>query len=545
MYPTTYAVIPARGGSKGLPGKNLRLLEGRPLVARTVEAARQAALVERVFVSTDSEEIARAARRAGAEIIVRPAELSSDTASSEAALLHALESLQATEGHLPDILVFLQCTSPFLLPVDIDGTIQALEVEGADSALAAVPFCHFLWRQGPEGALGVNHDGRLRLRRQDLAPEYLEAGSVYAMRVPAFLKEKTRFCGRTALHVSKDSHRCLEIDEAADLYAAEAMASWFAKTSEARENWRRGEPCPLPARLGALVCDFDGVWTDNAVWTGQNGEESVRCDRGDGAGLAALKRQGLPVLVLSAEENPVVAARCRKTGALCLQGVRDKTACLDAWLKARGLSWEEVIYAGNDLADLDCLRKAGLGVVPADAHPSVRGSADLVLPAPGGHGALRGLCDRICAALEQGLTRIAGAGKEAVVPYYAGQSDLRPWGSWTVLAAWPGCCVKEIRVLPGGVLSLQAHRLRDEFWQIVRGRAEVTLEDRVFAAGPGDQVRILRGQKHRIRAEGAGELVFVEIQNGEAPAEDDIVRLEDSYGRCGKGGEGEEGGERS
>jgi len=106
------ALIPARGGSKGIPHKNIRLLNGKPLIAYTIEQAQQTPAITRVVVSTDDAEIAGVAQKYGAEVVWRPAGLSGDTATSESALLHALDHLRDTEGYEPDLVVFLQATSP-------------------------------------------------------------------------------------------------------------------------------------------------------------------------------------------------------------------------------------------------------------------------------------------------------------------------------------------------------------------------------------------------------------------------------------------------
>ena len=132
------AVIPARGGSKGVPRKNVRPLGGSPLVARTIAAARAARLVDAVYVSTDDAEVAAASRAAGAEVIDRPAEISGDDASSESALLHALEMIEA-EGDPVGALVFLQCTSPFTTPEEIDACAAAIIRDGAACAFSAAP----------------------------------------------------------------------------------------------------------------------------------------------------------------------------------------------------------------------------------------------------------------------------------------------------------------------------------------------------------------------------------------------------------------------
>src|SRR3569832_2040564 len=156
-----WGIIPARGGSKGIPAKNLQTIRGWALIARAVIAAKGATRVSRVFVSTDDTAIAAEAVKAGAEIIDRPAALSGDTASSEAALLHALDTLERS-GPLSAFFAFVQCTSPFLTSADIDGTIAALA--SGDSAFSAAPSHRFLWRDAG-AATGVNRDKARRPRR--------------------------------------------------------------------------------------------------------------------------------------------------------------------------------------------------------------------------------------------------------------------------------------------------------------------------------------------------------------------------------------------
>jgi N-acylneuraminate cytidylyltransferase len=218
------AIIPARGGSKGVPGKNLRRVGGVPLVGRSVMAARAAVRVQRVFVSTDDPAIAEVAREHSAEVIARPAGLSGDTASSESALLHALDMLREAEGYRPSILIFLQCTSPFTQAGDIDAAVAAVADGGADTAFSAWSAHLFLWRRAADGgAVGVNHDKLRRLRRQEREPEFAENGAVYAMRREGFERHRHRFFGRTAV-VEMPQLRSLEIDELADLGVADGLA---------------------------------------------------------------------------------------------------------------------------------------------------------------------------------------------------------------------------------------------------------------------------------------------------------------------------------
>jgi CMP-N-acetylneuraminic acid synthetase len=216
-------VIPARGGSKGVPRKNVLPVAGKPLVAHAILAARAAARVTRVVVSTDDAEIARVAGEHGAEVVERPAEISGDKASSESAVLHALAALRERDGYRPELVALMQCTSPLTSAEDLDGLIFALERERADSAFLAVPFFHFLWRKGADSsAEPINHGGKKRQRRQDMAPQFLENGAAYVMRTALFEATGERFCGRTVLH-AVDAARCLEIDEPRDLRVAEVL----------------------------------------------------------------------------------------------------------------------------------------------------------------------------------------------------------------------------------------------------------------------------------------------------------------------------------
>ena len=213
------ALIPARGGSKGIPGKNLQKVDGVSLVGRSVQAALASNRVSRVVVSTDDDAIAAAARSHGAEVVRRPEHLAGDTASSESALLHALEQL-AMDGPLPPQLVFLQCTSPFTSGEQIDQVLAALDAPAVNSSFAVAAWHGFLWRGDGRG---INHDPLLpRQRRQDLEPAYLETGAIYAMDMAAFRDSGSRFCPPWQPVVLE--HPGPEIDTPSDLALCRALA---------------------------------------------------------------------------------------------------------------------------------------------------------------------------------------------------------------------------------------------------------------------------------------------------------------------------------
>lgn len=217
------AIIPARGGSKGIPQKNIRLLAGHPLISYAIEQAKRSKLITRLVVSTDDKKIAEISSQYGAEIIMRPSKISGDLSSSESALVHALETLKTKEGYSPDLLVLLQCTSPLTLVQDIDGTIQSLINKDADTAFSAAPFHYFVWKKNQDGcAEGINHDKSIRLLRQEREDQFLETGAVYVMKTDGFLQSKHRFFGKTILYEML-AERCFEIDDPIDLEIAEKL----------------------------------------------------------------------------------------------------------------------------------------------------------------------------------------------------------------------------------------------------------------------------------------------------------------------------------
>lgn len=402
---TVLAVIPARGGSKGVPAKNLAAVGGAPLVARAVRACLDAPLVTHVAVSTDDPQIAAVASRTGAEVVLRPAAIAGDTATSESAVLHAMDAHEAVHGTPVDVVLLVQCTSPFVTREDVDGVSRAVVEEGADSAVTVAPFHGFVWREADEAVkvprgegaeraggstavlvgtskatgsgYGVNHDASFRPRRQDRPQDFLETGAAYAMSAAGFREAGHRFFGRTAL-VRTDPARVLEVDDPHDLARARALAPLL-------------DAAALPARddVDAVVLDFDGTQTDDRVFIDADGREIVSVHRGDGLGVAHLRRAGLDLLILSTEQNPVVAARARKLKIPVLHGIDRKDLALKQWCEERGVAPERVLYVGNDVNDLPCFRLVGWPVAVASAHDCVRAAARAVTTTPGGEGAIR------------------------------------------------------------------------------------------------------------------------------------------------------------
>lgn len=227
------AVVPARGGSKGLPGKNLRTLGGRPLVAWAVDAARGARRVSRVVGSTDDEEIARALREAGAEVpSLRPTELAGDDVPDAPVFLHVLEILES-EGFVPDIVVNVRPTAPLRTSADVDGAIDTLIKTPAARSVKAVsqPDHHpyKMWTAGEGGLLEpllpqwlAEHGGDPDVPRQRLPRVYRSSGAVDAVWVDA-LKETGMFHPGPVAAFELDAALDIDIDTLDDFRRVEEI----------------------------------------------------------------------------------------------------------------------------------------------------------------------------------------------------------------------------------------------------------------------------------------------------------------------------------
>ena len=262
-----------------------------------------------------------------------------------------------------------------------------MEKENADSATTVTDFHYFIWKNNENGsASGINHNANIRLRRQDRDPQYLETGAVYVMKTQGFLKYKHRFFGKIVLS-EMPQERVLEIDEPSDLIVAEVKI---------RELIKERNKKFLPSKIEAVVFDFDGVMTNNKVYLSETGLESVRLDRGDGMGISMLKKLDIEIAVMSTEKNPVVTARCKKLSIECFQNLgNSKFESLKKWCKEKKIHLDNVIFMGNDINDIECLKNVGCSVVPSDAYEEVKRYAKIVLNNKGGEGVVRELCDII------------------------------------------------------------------------------------------------------------------------------------------------------
>jgi len=405
--PEVLAVIPARGGSKGIPRKNIRDFAGYPLIAYSIIAATQSKMVTRTIVSTDDEEIAAVARQYGAETpFLRPLEHAQDNTTDLPVFQHALQWLEENEGYVPDVVVQLRPTSPVRPPACVDDAVNTLlahpDVDSVRGVVEAGQCPYKMWlidnaRGYMTPLLGVEGVREAyNAPRQQLPTAYWQTGHIDAIRPHAILKQNS-MSGRIIMPLVIDPHYTVDIDNLRDWQQAE----WLVREGGLPMVDPAGQRRPFPQKVSMLVMDFDGVLTDNRVWVNEKGEESVAANRSDSLGLSELrKKTGIELLVISKERNPVVEARCKKMKVPSLQSIDDKAVELKRIMAEKGIKPEEVIYMGNDTNDLPCFPVAGFAVAPCDAQKDVLRRADLVLGKAGGHGAVRELCDILMSRLQ-------------------------------------------------------------------------------------------------------------------------------------------------
>lgn len=399
--PEILALIPARGGSKGIPRKNIRLFSGFPLIAWSIAAALQAKTVTRTIVSTDDEEIASVAREWGAQTpFLRPMEWAQDQTTDLPVFEHALKWLAENENYHPAAVVQLRPTSPIRPRDCVDAAVRILsDHPGADSVRGVVPAGqnpHKMWRL-PEGEnspmknlLDVpGIDEPYNAPRQILPPVYWQTGHIDAIRTATILGGS--MSGRTVYPLVIDARYTVDLDSLNDWVKAEWLAAKGGLDYVSPGAPRR----PMPEKIQLVVLDFDGVLTDNRVWTDQDGREMVASNRSDSLGLGLIRSAGVQVQVISKEINPVVEARCKKLKVPCLQGIDDKASALKKLLADSRIDPAGTVFVGNDLNDLPCFPIVGWSVAVADALPEVIRHADCVLTQKGGYGAVRELCDLI------------------------------------------------------------------------------------------------------------------------------------------------------
>ena len=273
-------IIPARGGSKRIKNKNLRLLSNKPLIEHTIIHALNSKFKSDIYISTDSQDIETICKKYPVHIIKRPKKLSNDRTSSESVLLHVLDFFKRKNGNDPNFVIFLQCTSPFRKKNDIDNAYKKIVREKSESLLSVTESKKFLWFKSEHGVCKpINYEIEKRKREQDFEGFYEENGSIYISKSENLRKYNNRLSGKISIF-QMDFWSSQQIDEVHDL----DLARWIS-------NYKiKNVVIPKLEDLDMLVFDFDGVFTNNKFSLNSKGKESVVISRADGLAVKILNK---------------------------------------------------------------------------------------------------------------------------------------------------------------------------------------------------------------------------------------------------------------
>tara|TARA_B100000212_G_scaffold90759_1_gene66629 strand:+ start:16659 stop:17354 length:696 start_codon:yes stop_codon:yes gene_type:complete len=215
-------IIPARGGSKGIKNKNIQKINKYSLLEYAIRSSSNVKFNNEVAVSTDCTKVKKICKKYQNVIVIdRPKSLSTDDASSESAVLHALDYYNSKKNYYPDITIMRQCTSPFIFSNELNDAINYFKKNNYDSLFSAREYKHFLWDQKLNP---VNHDSNHRLPRQKIKSSYFEEdGAFYIFKTKEFLKIKNRFFGNVGKFVTPE-YKSIDIDESHDLEYAKILS---------------------------------------------------------------------------------------------------------------------------------------------------------------------------------------------------------------------------------------------------------------------------------------------------------------------------------
>ncbi len=374
------AFIPVRGGSKSIKLKNIKKINGRPLIYWVLDAVVECNSIDKVVVSTDSDEIRDTVNLYNSNkilIINRSDEVSTDFASTESVML------EFAENYAFKNIILVQATSPL---IDSHDLTQGLELyKNADSVLSVVNQKRFIWNK-QEYAQPLNYDYLNRPRRQDFQGFYVENGAFYITSKELLIKSKCRISGKISTYVMEEESY-YEIDEPSD---------WIIVEKLLENKYGKVDLSKKIKKIRCLLVDCDGVLTNGAMYYTENGDEIKKFSTYDGMGFQLLKNHGIITGIITGEDRQLVKRRFEKLGLNELyMGVSDKLKILDEICKKNNLKYEEVAYIGDDLNDIPIIENVGFSCSVHNGISIIKSKVDYVASKNGGEGAVREIADLI------------------------------------------------------------------------------------------------------------------------------------------------------
>ncbi len=379
------AFIPVRGGSKSIPLKNIKIINGMPLIYWTLKAACECSDIDTVYVSTDYEEIKkctlvlfdRIPLSNKIRILDRSIETATDFASTESAML------EFSSQHEFENIVLIQATSPLLVASDLHNGFKAFSEEHTDSVLSVVKQKRFIWTENNNGfASPENYDCYNRPRRQDFDGYLVENGAFYITSKDRLIKYKNRISGNIkAVEMCSDSY--FEIDEVDD---------WFIVS----ELLAKRDKTPYIPSIKMLITDCDGCLTDGGMYYSEFGDELKKFNTKDGMAFSLLQSHGILVGVITGENVKLNRNRAEKLNLdIYVDGCSDKLSVINKLCKQFDVSLSEICYIGDDINDLLVLKSVGFSCAPRDAVDVVKANVMYTTKSNGGEGVIREVADLI------------------------------------------------------------------------------------------------------------------------------------------------------
>lgn len=384
------AFIPVRGGSKSIPSKNVKDFCGKPLVYWVLKAAAECSAISKVYVSTDSKEIKECVERLNISNVIvvgRSAETANDYASTESAMIEFAEQYDFNN------IVLIQATSPLLQSIDLDNAIAKYIKTKSDSLLSVARQKRFLWQYANEYAKPVNYNPQKRPRRQEWEGFFVENGAFYITSRENLLSSRCRISGNIELYEMKDESY-FEIDEESDWLIAEQLKK-VQLNNIPNENINFDN-------IKLLVCDVDGVLTDAGMYYSPSGDVLKKFNTRDGKGIELVRKAGIKVMWLTSENTDIVRKRAEKLKIDYLfMGISDKLEFIKQFFdKNNNYNFESTAYIGDDINDLECLKKCSFSAVPRDCIEIMKEAAKHICRYNGGQGCVREICDLIISRRE-------------------------------------------------------------------------------------------------------------------------------------------------
>jgi N-acylneuraminate cytidylyltransferase len=374
----TIAFIPARGGSKSIPYKNIKLLCGKPLIYWSISALEKVDNIDEIVVATDSdkiEEMVLSFEFHKVKVYRRLAENANDSATTESVMLEYIEKNNIQDD---DIFILVQATSPLTETRHFLEALELCDKGKYDSLLTCVRNRRFFWN---EDGTSNNYDYLNRPRRQNFNGQLMENGAFYINTVKNIKRTKNRLSGNICIYEMPE-HTGIEIDEPDDWIVIEELMKKYVLSKNKSDK-----------KIKLFLSDVDGVLTDCGMYYSEYGDELKKFNTRDGTAFRLLQEAGIKTGIITSENTKIVESRAKKLNIdFVVQGKKEKGK-LDSALALcdeLGISIGETAYIGDDINCKELLENVGLAACPADAVPEIKSIRDIkCLNANGGYGCVR------------------------------------------------------------------------------------------------------------------------------------------------------------